>query len=101
MKQVTAKLIIWSLNILIQWDKLFNHWPHADKVYMATEVDLSITFQTICSTWTGFLLQQKSAFQWMWVPYIAQTWAECHLDLNLLFFIAMKSSFTASSCFIR
>lgn len=58
MKQVKAKLIIWSLNILIQWDKLFNHWPHADKVYMATKVDLSITFQAICSTWTGFLLQQ-------------------------------------------
>lgn len=40
-----AKLIIWSLSILIQWDKLSNHWPHADKVYMAVEVNLSIPFQ--------------------------------------------------------
>lgn len=38
MKMAQAKVIIWSLVILIQCDKLSNHRPHADKVYVVKSV---------------------------------------------------------------
>lgn len=65
MKMAQAKVSIWSLVILIQCDKLSNHWPHADKVYIVIEVSLSIPFQAIyCTCTNGFyFLQQESHFK--------------------------------------
>ena len=39
-KIVRSKPIIWSLSILIQWNELSNHWPHADNVYTLAEAGL-------------------------------------------------------------
>lgn len=67
MKKVRAKLIIWSLGISIQRDKLSNDWPRTDKVCMVIEVSLSIAFRAIYCTCTDglsicLLLQQESNF---------------------------------------
>ena len=98
-----AKLIIWNLNILIQWDKLSNHWPHADKVYMAC---WSQSVNSISGYVYAVFASMGSAYcscSRTCLLYFAQTLAgpcseKCHPDLNQFFFIVMKSGFSPPPC---
>ncbi len=98
MKSVRAKLIIWSLSILIRWEKLSSGWPCVDKVYMAVEVTLSIPFQPMCRFCSnefasGLLLRQGSHFQYLFSLLCT--------NLSLIIYGQMSSWFKAVLSYCR